>query len=56
MNDNRISTMAAWGEHIPLKCKQCGALFHTKNIGRIGDRTIFRGSFGLDKELEMKAI
>jgi len=39
----RIAEWAEWGNHIPLKCSSCGALFTTKNIGKIGDRKIFFG-------------
>lgn len=38
---NKIVEWADYGESIPLKCKECGALFSTKNIIRIGERSIF---------------
>jgi len=39
--DGRIVDWAIYGQHIPLKCKTCGACFHTKNISPIGARTVF---------------
>jgi hypothetical protein len=38
---NKIVEWADYGEHIPLKCNKCEALFSTKNIVRIGARSIF---------------
>ena len=46
----KIAEWADWGEHIPIKCSECGALFHTKNIGHIGDRSIFNGFNGEGRE------
>lgn len=39
--EGRIVTWANYGEHIPVKCQKCGAIFTTKNINRIGARSIF---------------
>lgn len=39
--DDRIVQWAPYGEHIPLRCRQCGTTGTTKNIGYIGARTIF---------------
>ncbi len=49
----RIAEWAEWGNHIPLKCEGCGALFTTKNIGKIGDRKIFFGFDGAGKEKQI---
>lgn len=46
----KIAEWAEWGIHIPLKCQGCGALFSTKNIGRVGDRSVFFGFNGQGKE------
>jgi hypothetical protein len=40
---SKIIREVEYGAHIPLKCKICGAKFHTKNIAPIGCRTIFWG-------------
>lgn len=42
---NTIVEWADYGVHIPLKCNKCGALFSTKNIVRIGARSIFPWDF-----------
>lgn len=39
--EDRIVDWAPYGQHIPLRCKICGARFHTKNIAPIGTRTVF---------------
>lgn len=39
--DDRIVDWAPRGQHIPFKCKKCGARFHTKNIGPLGCRNLF---------------
>ena len=30
-----------YGEHIDIVCEECGAVGNTKNIGHIGNRTLF---------------
>lgn len=39
--DDRIVTWAERSAHIRLRCKVCGAKFHTKNLHYIGARTLF---------------
>lgn len=36
-----IDLRFSWGDHITIVCDQCGARYSTKNIGRIGARSLF---------------
>lgn len=42
----RSKNIVSWaqkGENIPLICQKCRAVFYTKNIGYIGQNTIYFG-------------
>ena len=41
--EGKIKEGAGYGEQIKIRCKNCGAVGNTKNIGYIGARTIFPG-------------
>lgn len=51
-NGTVITKLAPEGDHVPLRCKKCGAIFNTKNIHYIGARSIFQGYYAEDQTSE----